>query len=116
MMLLQARTWEQLNQNLDQAYDYVMELIKMNKSDVNAWETLGLIVYKRENVENAIEILERVGEVAMTTSSLYEHLGDLYKKRGDKERAKRAYSQALDLSNDGLIVIPNVKKKLRKLK
>jgi tetratricopeptide (TPR) repeat protein len=116
IMLLQARIWEKQNRNLDEAYKYAMTMIKMNTSDVNAWDILGLIVNKKEGIYNALEIMERVGEVAMTTSSIYEHLGDLYVQYGDKEKALRAYQQALDLSDDCLIVVPHVQKKIRKLK
>ena len=116
IMLLQARIWEKQNRNLEDAYNYAMTLIKMNTSDVNAWDILGLIVDKKEGVENGLEILERVGAVGVNTSSIYEHLGDLYAKWGDKERALRAYNQALDLSEDCLVVVPTIKKKIRKLK
>ena len=116
VLLLQARIWAQQNRNLDDAYDYAMVLIKKNISDVVAWDILGVIVDKREGVQAALEVLERVGEISVTTSSLYEHLGDIYAKKGDKERAKRSYLHAIDLSDDGLIVVPFVQKKIRKLK
>lgn len=116
IMLLQARIWEKQNKNLDKAYNLAMELIKINTSDFNAWDVLGLIISKRENVTNALEIMESVSSTAISASSIFEHLGDLYLQNGDKERAKRAYSQALDLSEDGLIVVPSVRKKLRKIK
>lgn len=116
IMSLQARVWAMQNKNLDDAYNYAMTLIKINTSDVSAWDLLSVIVEKRESVENALEILERIGEVAPTTSSVYEHLGDFYKKQGDTERAKRSYLHAIDLSDDCLIVIPNVQRKIRKLK
>jgi len=116
IILLQARIWEKQNIKLDKAYDFAMELIKKNTSDVNAWDVLGLIVSKRESLDNGLEIMERVGAVATTSSALFEHLGDLYLKRGDKERAKRAYSQALDLSEDCLVVVPVVQRKLRNLR
>ena len=116
LMLLQARIWEKQGKNLDDAYNYAMTLIKMNKSDVNAWDTLGLIVYKTEGIDNALEIFERIGEVSTNASSVYEHLGDLYAKQGNKDKALRAYKHALDLSDDCMIVVPFVEKKIRKLK
>lgn len=116
LMLLQARIWEKQNKNLDTAYTYAMNLVKINKSDVNAWDVLGLIIYKREGVNNALELIEKVGEVSNHSSAIYEHLGDLYALQGDKERALRSYQRALDLSDDCLIVVPNVQKKIRKLK
>ena len=115
VMLLQARAWVLQNKNLDDAYYYTMALIKVNTSDVSAWDLLSVIVDKKEGVENALEILERVGEVT-PTSSVYDHLGDFYQKQGDTERAKKAYSHALDLADDGLVVMPFVQKKIRKIK
>ena len=116
VLLLQARIWAQQNRNLDKAYDYAMMLVKRNTSDVVAWDILGVIVDKREGVYAALELMERVGEISVTTSSLYEHLGDFYVKKGDIEKAKKSYLRAIDLSDDGLIVAPFVQKKLRKLK
>ena len=115
IMLLQARIWAMQNKNLDKAYNYAMTLIKFNTSDVAAWDLLSVIVDKKESTDNALEILERVGEVT-PSSAVYEHLGDFYKKKGDKERAKKSYMRALDLSDDYLIVVPNVQKKIRKLR
>ena len=114
-MLLQARTWAAQNKNLSMAYDYAMSLVKRNTSDVTAWDILGVIVEKREGTEEGIEVLERVGEISVSVSSLYEHLGDMYKKQGKKDLAEKAYLRALDLSDDGLVVVPYVEKKLRKL-
>ena len=115
-LLLQARTWTAQNRNLDMAYDYAMTLIKRNTSDVNAWDVLGCVVEKREGIDAALELLDRVGDVSTTTSSLYEHLGDMYQKKGNTDKAIKSYMRALDLSDDGMVVVPFVEKKLRKLK
>ena len=115
VMLLQARAWLLQNRDLDEAYNYAMALVKKNASDVYAWDLVGQVVAKKESIDNALELMESVGAVA-SVSSLYEHLGDLYKQQGYKEKALRAYSQALDLSDDCLIVVPVVQKKIRNLK
>ena len=93
-----------------------MALIKNNTSDVYAWTLAAQVVAKREGIDNALEILESVSCSGGNMSLLYETLGDLYSAHGDKERALRAYNQALDLSDDCMIVVPNVQKKIRKLK
>ena len=116
LMSLQARAWILQNRNLDDAYNYAMNLIKNNTSDVFAWTLVAQIVAKKESVDNALEILESVSASGANMSMLYENLGDLYTQQGDKERALRAYNQALDLSDDCLIVVPFVQKKIRKLK
>ena len=115
IMSLQAHTWLLQNKNLDTAYNYAMELVKQNTSDVYAWDLVARIVAKKEGLINGLDIMESVG-VAANVSSFYEHLGDMYVEYGDKEKALRAYKQALDLSEDCLIVVPFVEKKIRKLK
>ena len=70
----------------------------------------------REGNDAALEILEKVGASANHCSSLFEHLGDAYLRAGDTKRAHDAYLRAISLSDDGLIVVPNVKKKLKRLK
>ncbi len=116
IVLLQARIWTQQNRNLADAYDYVMSLVKRNTSDVIAWDALGVIVEKREGLDAALELMEHVGSVATTTSSLFDHLGDMYVKQGDTEKAKTSYIRAIELADDGLVVVPFIQKKLRKLK
>ena len=83
---------------------------------MHAWDMVAQIVAKKESLENGLELMESVSRTAGNTSSLFEHLGDLYKQQGDKEKALRAYQQALDLSEDALIVVPFVQKKIRNLK
>jgi len=113
---LQAKIWAAQNRELENAYDYAMGLVRQNPTDILAWDTLGYVVSVREGVEVALELLERVGEVAETCSSLYVNLGDMYAATGDIDKALAAYKRAIDLSDDGLTVVPNVEKKIRKLK
>jgi len=113
---LQARIWIAQNRNLDEAYNQAMMLIKNNASDLFAWDILAQVVAKKEGVYNALELMESVSAKGANVSFIYEHLGDLYVMNGDKERALRSYNQALDLSEDCLVVVPFVQKKIRKLK
>ncbi len=115
-MLLQARVWAMKGENLNQAYDWAMTLIKRNTSDVLAWDVLGVIVDLKEGTFAGLELFERVTEVSVNISSVYEHLGDLYVKNGDKDKAKAAYKHAVELADDGLVVVPAVERKIRKLK
>ena len=93
-----------------------MNLVQHDPSDVCAWDVLGRVVAMREGDEAALELIERVGEVAKECSSLFDFLGDLYKSVGNDKLALDAYMRAIDLSEDGLIVKSNVEKKVRKLK
>ena len=116
ILSLQSRIWAAQNRELETAYEYAMSLVQHDPSDVCAWDVLGRVVAMREGDEAALELIERVGEVAKECSSLFDFLGDLYKSVGNDKLALDAYMRAIDLSEDGLIVKSNVEKKVRKLK
>ena len=116
ILSLQAKIWAAQNRELDNAYDYAMTLVTQNPSDILAWDTLGAVVAAREGPQAALDMLERVGEVSDTCSSLFVQIGDLFAQIGNKPKARAAYQRAIDLADDGLTVVPNVKEKIRKLK
>ena len=116
ILALQAKIWAAQGREIENAYDYAMMLVKQDPTNIMAWDTLGSVVVVREGPVAALEILERVGEIAASCSSLFEHLGDLYVALDDEKLARDAYMRAIELSDDGLVVVPNLEKKLRKLK
>ena len=116
ILSLQAKIWAAQNREIENAYDYAMALVKQNPTDIVAWDTLGAVVAIREGPAAALEILARVGTVATTCSALFERMGDLYVKTGEKRLARDAYMRAIELSDDGLTILPELNKKLRNVK
>ncbi len=116
ILTLQAKIWASENRELDDAYDYAMSLVTARPTDILAWDTLGFVVGVREGAEMGLDVLVRVGEVSNTCSSLFMHMGDMYAEIGDVESARDAYIRAIDLSEDGLIIVPEAERKIRKLK
>ena len=116
ILALQAKIWAAENRELDVAYDYAMNLVKRNPSDVYAWDVLGRVVAAREGAVAALELISRVGDVARECSSLFENLGDLYMRVKNNSMAADAYMRAIELSDDGLVVVPRIRQKLRKVK
>lgn len=116
ILALQAKIWAAENREINTAYDYAMTLVKRNPSDVYAWDVLGRVVAAREGDDAALELISRVGEVAKECSSLFENLGDLYMSVGNKKMARDAYLRAIELSDDGMVVVPYIQQKLRKIK
>lgn len=113
---MQAKIWAAQNREIENAYDYAMKLVRKNPSDVLGWDTLGRVIVVREGDNEALELIERVGNIAVTCSSLFDLLGDLYARTGQTARARDAYMRAINLSDDGLVVVPVIEKKLRNLK
>lgn len=116
ILSLQAKIWAAQNREIENAYDYAMRLVRQNPSDVFAWDTLGRVVAARESADAALELLSKVGEVSNTCSSLFEIMGDLYEQTGDCDRAQSAYQRAIELSDDGMVIVPKLERKIRKLK
>ena len=116
ILSLQARIWAEQGREIETAYEYAMGLVRNAPSDIQAWDTLGRVVTVREGPDVALDLVARVGEVASTCSALFELLGDLYGATGDKNKAKDAYMRAIELADDGLSVVPDIKRKLRNLK
>ena len=113
---LQAKIWAAQNREIENAYQYAMTLVAQDPSDIMAWDTLGTVVAVREGAYAALEVLERVGEISQSHSPLYLHLGDIYVSIGDYDKAREAYMRAIDLSDDGLTVVPEIERKIRKIK
>ncbi len=116
ILSLQAKIWAAQDREIENAYEYAMGLVRQNPSDVFAWDTLGRVVATREGADAALELLSRVGEVSNTCSSLFDIMGDLYERVGDCDRARDAYNRAIELSDDGMVVVPEIQRKLRNLK
>ena len=116
ILALQAKIWAAQGREIENAYDYAMTLVKQDPTDIMAWDTLGRVITVREGIEPALDVLTRVGEVSATCSSLFEQLGDLYVAVDDEHAARDAYRRAIELSDDGLVVVSKIKKKLRDLK
>ncbi|MFQ6760264.1 MAG: tetratricopeptide repeat protein [Alphaproteobacteria bacterium] len=112
---IQARIWAAQNTNLDRAYAYSLALVQFAPGDMCSWDTLGYVIHAREGVVAALDVMERVGEISNSCSALFEHLGDLYVENGDEKLARDAYSRAIELSDDGLVVKPVLEKKLKKV-
>ena len=113
---VQARVWAAKGENLDNAYAYSLSLVQFAPQDACSWDTLGYVMRAREGLDAALDVMQRVGEVANSCSALFEHLGDMYAEAGEKKLARDAYLRAIELSDDGLSVKPVLEKKLKGLK
>ena len=116
ILSLQAKIWAAQGREIENAYDYAMMLVKKDPTDIVSWDTLGRVVTVREGPESALDLISRVGEIAMSCSSLFEQLGDLHVALDDVKQARDAYMRAIELSGDGMVIVSEIQKKLRNLK
>ena len=113
---LQAKIWAAQKREIENAYEYAMTLVAKYPTDILAWDTLGCVVAVREGDLPALEIFEKVSTSAGTSSAVFEHMGDTYTNIGETEKAHKAFMRAIELADDGFVIVPNIQKKIRKLK
>lgn len=116
ILAIQSKIWAIQRKELDTAYEYAIALVTKNPAQIESWDVLGMVVRAKEGPIAALELIEKVGQVAESCSSLFEHLGDLHAELGHITLAKEAYLRAMDLSSDGLTIAPELEKKIRMLK
>jgi tetratricopeptide (TPR) repeat protein len=116
ILAIQSRIWSAEKRDLNTAYEYAIALVRQNPTSIEFWDTLGMAVWAKEGAQAALEVIERVGQISETCSVLFEHLGDLHAEMGNKKLARDAYLRAIDLSDDGLTVVPKLKKKIKNLR
>ena len=112
----QARLWALQGLRLDDAYEYAIALVKKFPTEIEVWDTLGMVVKAREGAAVSLPIFEKVGRVAESCSSLFENLGDIYVELGDIAAARGAYARAILLSDDGMTIESVLRDKLKALK
>ncbi|MDR0726477.1 MAG: hypothetical protein LBF37_00255 [Rickettsiales bacterium] len=116
ILAIQSKIWSAEKRELDTAYEYAIALVRQNPTDIESWDVLGMAVWAREGAEAGLEVIERVGQISESCSILFEHLGDLHMELGNRKLALDAYLRAVDLSSDGLTVVPHLEKKIKNLK
>lgn len=116
ILAIQARIWAAQEREIEEAYTYAMAMVKHDPMDIFAWDTVAVVVSVREGNDEALDILEKIAGTANSCSSLFEHLGDAYVAAGKLGLAREAYNRAIELAEDGLVVVPNIQKKIRKIK
>ena len=72
--------------------------VKKNPESHYILDSLAWAHYKKNNFSKAVEIMEKVIEIAPGEAISLDHLGDIYFSLGRKREAKFMWIQALDLA------------------
>ena len=82
----------------ERALTYGRKLIKLDPTSPGSWDTYGLVFLDSQNYSEAENIFTYiVSELKPDYPYAYFHLGETYKQKGDKEKARQAYNQAVNL-------------------
>jgi Tfp pilus assembly protein PilF len=95
-----AFTWAEMNTNMDEAEALARKALALEPTDGYVLDTLGWILYKKNQTTEAIKYLEAAQRNQSSVSIIAEHLGDAYLKQSLTEKAKQMYLKAADLETD----------------
>ncbi|OGX17428.1 MAG: hypothetical protein A3K83_06745 [Omnitrophica WOR_2 bacterium RBG_13_44_8b] len=98
------------NKNLDQAEALIKKAVELDPDNGAYIDSLGWLYFKRDKYQEALKELEKASTL-LDDPVIFDHLGEVYLKIRDYEKARQAWQQSLKLE-------PNqdkVKKKIEAL-
>ena len=99
-------------EKLDFAEKLVKEALKDNNENSAYIDTLGWILFKKGNVNAALKKMIHANQLTSDDPVLTDHLGDIYYKLGQPEKAKEMWEKSLSIDANNI----SVKNKLNKLR
>lgn len=98
-------------QDLPEARSLIEQALALDPDNGAYLDSLGWVYYKMGKLEEAARTLERAAERLDTDPTVFEHLGEVYLKRRDWQRARRNWERALELD----ATLTDIKEKLERL-
>jgi Tfp pilus assembly protein PilF len=98
------------NKNLEQAQAMIRKALEIEPSNGAYVDSLGWLYFRKGKIEEAVKELEKASSL-LEDPVIYDHLGDVYFKAKDTQKAKVSWEKSLKLDPDQA----GVKEKLKKL-
>jgi tetratricopeptide (TPR) repeat protein len=95
-----AYTYAESGKQLDEAEKMVRRALELQPGDAYIMDTLGWVLFKEGNVNDAIRTLEAAYKIQPNESVIAEHLGDAYYHQQMPEKAKRLYMRAAETESN----------------
>ncbi len=106
-------SWIDRNMNIEQAKSMVEEAVKERPDDAQVIDSMGWVLFKTKDFENASKFLERAAEITPYDSVINNHLGDSYWKQGRYNEARFQWQRALKFKNSDEVLDDDLKEKLK---
>lgn len=108
-------TWIRQNQNIDKAFDMIVDAYNQAPFDPSINDSLGFALYNLGYYAMSIPFLEKAAEMYPSSAIISSHLGDAYWFAHRKNEAKFQWKHALKLKDDsGELDINDTKNKIEK--
>ncbi len=90
-------TLAEQNQDLDEAMELIEKSLEINSNSGETIDSLGWVMFKKGQYEEAIDQLEVAFALAPTIGEVADHLGDAYWVTNRKDEARLEWGKALSL-------------------
>ena len=101
------------NERLPEAEALIRRAVNIEPTNGSFLDSLGWLLYRQNKLAEAQKFLEQAVLYQQRSATIHDHLGDLYKKQGNNEKARAKWEDALRLSTEP-DEIKKIKEKLGK--
>jgi tetratricopeptide (TPR) repeat protein len=88
------------NERFVEALNLIQQAVNIDPTNPSYLDSLGWAYYKLEKFEEAERHLKNAARLAISSATIYEHLGDVYHKQKRSDLAKIVWQKALNLASD----------------
>jgi tetratricopeptide (TPR) repeat protein len=99
------------NLRLDEARQMIEQALKIMPDNPSFLDTYGWVLYKQNNIAEALKWLEKAAEKSPANGTILEHLGDAYYKNGQTGKALEYWMKAKNNGNDNEILNKKITEK-----
>ncbi len=88
------------DKNINEAFELIQKAVKIDPTNPSYLDSFGWAYFKLEKYPEAEKYLKEAAGIDTASSTINEHLGDVYQKQGKTELARNAWQKALNLASD----------------
>lgn len=88
------------DEKVEEAFELIKKAVAMEPDNSSYLDSLGWAHYKLGNYADAEKFLLDAARIDAASSTIQEHIGDVYQKQGKAAQAKNAWEKALLLTSD----------------
>ena len=101
------------NERLAEAEALIRRAVNIEPTNGSFLDSLGWLLYRQNKLAEAQKFLEQAVIYQQRSATIHDHLGDLYKKKGETDKARAKWEDALRLATEP-DEIKKIKEKLGK--